>query len=31
MAVRGNPLENIKAIHDVAAVFVSGTRVPMAK
>jgi len=29
VAVRGNPLENIKAIHDVAAVFVRCTRVPM--
>jgi hypothetical protein len=29
--VRGNPLEDINAIHDVAAVFVKGTQVPMAK
>ena len=27
VAVRGNPLENINAIHDVAAVFVKGTQV----
>ena len=31
LAVRGNPLENITAIHDVAAVFVRGTQVRMAK
>jgi imidazolonepropionase-like amidohydrolase len=31
VAVRGNPLEDINAIHDVAAVFVRGTQVPMAK
>ena len=31
VAVRGNPLENINAIHDVAAVFVKGTRVSMPK
>src|SRR5215204_6915067 len=31
VAVRGNPLEDINAIHDVAAVFVKGTQVPMAK
>jgi imidazolonepropionase-like amidohydrolase len=27
VAVRGNPLEDINAIHDVAAVFVKGTQV----
>jgi imidazolonepropionase-like amidohydrolase len=31
LAVRGNPLEDINAIHDVAAVFVRGTRVRMPK
>ena len=31
LAVRGNPLDDINAIHDVAAVFVRGTQVPMAK
>jgi imidazolonepropionase-like amidohydrolase len=29
VAVRGNPLEDINAIHDVAAVFVRGTQVRM--
>jgi imidazolonepropionase-like amidohydrolase len=31
LAVRGNPLDDINAIHDVAAVFVRGTQVPMPK
>jgi imidazolonepropionase-like amidohydrolase len=31
VAVRGNPLEDINAIYDVAAVFVQGTQVPMPK
>ncbi len=29
LAVAGNPLEDLTAIHDVAAVFVRGTRIPL--
>jgi len=31
LAVRGNPLDDINAIHDVAAVYVRGIQVPMPK